>query len=624
MLLENHNDKSLDKYLDYVKKDLDLLYVSKTTSRQRFNLESFVLNYKITISSKYGLNIFLVLDYKVEDLEENFGDILDVYENFSREVSLELARLKLDSFDVNYHTYFPRIDPGYFEENIFSKTDENSIADALKEAIGSSFSSINSTMKLKSVFKRNNPNKKGNLSLKRNDLQLSIKGIFTHETSPDLSLKKDMTLEKESNAIIDNIYERFELDEDQKNILYNHNSGHRLLLAEAGTGKSVILFLKAQRIASLNPDCRILILAYNNYLVHEFKQKKIYENIKGSYIDIFTYDKFVNTLVSEYLSTKEYEKFDKDSKTEDLLNVIENVKKYEAIYIDEIQQFKPLWIRFCYSMLNSHEEENHSFVLCGDVNQATRNGKRNRWREAGLPPFTGRRMTLTKKFRATDEINDFVDGFVKNLYTFTARNEMEIIEEIKSDSLYSIEVHDDGQLHDLTEYANNDVMFFKTSYRLEDRLTEIVHFVKHIRNEIDLRDTVIMYYGSRTMYNTDFGEELRDLLTKEGIDVEMEDEENFLRYDSLKDSLAIVSVQKCIGLDFKNVILILLDKYGYDYENKIKMHYEENLDGFDLDILNKDISNLYVSLTRAKKKLFIENSSSFGRVKIFHSLIFGD
>lgn len=58
----------------------------------------------------------------------------------------------------------------------------------------------------------------------------------------------------------------FRLDQDQINIVNKMSKGEQLILACAGSGKSVLLISKCFKAAAMNPDKQFLITCYNNNL----------------------------------------------------------------------------------------------------------------------------------------------------------------------------------------------------------------------------------------------------------------------------------------------------------------------------------------------------------------------
>lgn len=623
MNLEYIQEKTLDKFFEAEAQKLELVYYSPVLTNHLFNYHNQVVYYRIALSARYGIHMFIIFELTMTELENNFVLITNIVQNCLNIGKRQLTRYRMGNVDFHVHGYFPSLDPEYFTESLLSDLEEYQLINRLKAKIPSALPRIMEPQTFLNAFKMKDSHNQANRILKEKENILRVKGIFTHETAPDMSLKTKLNLDNRSSQRMEYIYERFELDDDQKHKVESFNLGHRLLLAEAGTGKSVILFLKAQRLAALNPEAKILILAFNRYLVEEFIRKREFENIKAGVIEIFTIDKFLNYLVQKHLAHIEYDDFDKDAKVKDLLQIIGRLEKYDAIYIDEVQQFEASWLKLCYNLLKSHEPDAHSFVLCGDINQTTRSGKKNPWRDADIPSFAGRRTTLTTKYRSTPEINQFVDAFVKNVYTLALRNNLPLIEEIESNSLYTIEYNEGDRLEDISTFAKNDVRFFKTPFSLEERIPVLADYIASLSSEIDLRDAIILTPYTKA-YRQPFIEMLKAALLSRDINVVAHSDENYLVYQDLKDHLSIVTVQRCVGLDFKYVILVGLDLYGYDHKNNIKMYYEDGIATYDIDEFNKDLSTLYVALTRAKSKLFIENTAAIKRNSIVERLIFGD
>lgn len=72
-------------------------------------------------------------------------------------------------------------------------------------------------------------------------------------------------------------YKTFFLDEYQVGVVNDMGKGHRVILANPGAGKSVLLLSKAFKYASLYKDSKVLLTCYNNNLADSIFQKELCE-----------------------------------------------------------------------------------------------------------------------------------------------------------------------------------------------------------------------------------------------------------------------------------------------------------------------------------------------------------
>jgi hypothetical protein len=654
MVLDSSSSSIIKNYISKIESDLKILKYKVNVVKNIFNYREIVLPYVILFSSEYGINVFITYDYSLEDIKKHVYNVIDSYENFVKVANQELSRSnKLSNITMNFYGFFPKLPHDYFQDDLFEADDHPS--HLIKEIITNPVGEIKSEQRLKQIFGKN-VRSTSNQMLEKSEVMMAALEIFTSTTIPDMStLVLD---EKVENTRLKSMLKRYELDESQIRKIETQNSENRIILAEAGTGKSVILFSKAQRIAALNPGKKILMLAYNNYLVREIEAKRNFENIKESEIDIFTLDVFIKKLYDKYVINKtEIGKFDKSAMVDKLMPFIDKLPKYDGIFIDEIQQFQYDWIDFLFQLLNSHEKGKYCFVLCGDINQSSRNGKKvPDWKKANLPSFQGRRIKLEKKYRSTESINVFTDELVKNIYSLYARNKMEILYELEGEETYKIEYRETNKLENLTAMDFEDVHFFHTeidppiskdirdvTIEKEDtekennivatpRAKSLFDFIKKQQSKgYDLREFVILYPFQKS-FGRCYVNDLEKCLKNNDIEISStRDSENkeYITYDQIKSALTIVSIEKCIGLDFKYVIVIGLDTLGTKpRDNDKNTRFESKIDNLDYEIFRRHISQLYVALTRAKSKLFIEIPKNYydfrSKDDMYRKLILGD
>lgn len=176
---------------------------------------------------------------------------------------------------------------------------------------------------------------------------------------PDITIASNLTsgFYKKSNEKIlhsDSIATHtFNLSVEQEQIAKSLGEGPRLLRGIAGSGKTLIILYRAKMLAANDEnECRILILCWNialaNYMRQAYDKLKI--NADRTRVKI---DHFVNFARS--LSHKQSLDSDYLDKAEslDFFNTItvSDAEKYDAIYIDEAQDFRQEWIAFLFDKL---------------------------------------------------------------------------------------------------------------------------------------------------------------------------------------------------------------------------------------------------------------------------------
>ncbi|MCA0386558.1 MAG: hypothetical protein LCH34_13335 [Firmicutes bacterium] len=97
-------------------------------------------------------------------------------------------------------------------------------------------------------------------------------------------------------------YKTFFLDEYQAAQINDMGTGHRVILANPGAGKSVLLLSKAFKYSSLFKDSKVLLTCYNNNLADSYNFKRACANFGGNNnLFIMTFHKLVKKIYDEYL-----------------------------------------------------------------------------------------------------------------------------------------------------------------------------------------------------------------------------------------------------------------------------------------------------------------------------------
>ena len=100
--------------------------------------------------------------------------------------------------------------------------------------------------------------------------------VVMHEKEP-VEIKQTTKVQSEEDFKItgrEQEYKTFFLDEYQVGLVNDMGRGHRVLLANPGAGKSVILLSKAFKYASMFKDSKILLTCFNSNLADSYMFKK--------------------------------------------------------------------------------------------------------------------------------------------------------------------------------------------------------------------------------------------------------------------------------------------------------------------------------------------------------------
>ena len=169
-------------------------------------------------------------------------------------------------------------------------------------------------------------------------------------------------------------YKTFFLDEYQVAQVNDMGKGHRVILANPGAGKSVLLLSKAFKYASMYKDSKVLLTCYNGNLADSYAFKRACANFGDNHnLYIMTFHKLVNKIYQECLHSHCESFFATDEEVQNCIDYVKAGKvdiRFKAIFIDEVQNFNPLYLELCYLLLDQSEDQ--VFLMAGDLNQSIR------------------------------------------------------------------------------------------------------------------------------------------------------------------------------------------------------------------------------------------------------------
>jgi hypothetical protein len=197
------------------------------------------------------------------------------------------------------------------------------------------------------------------------------------------------------------------MDLRQERNAHSLGEGHRIVYGVAGSGKTVILVGRARLVAE-DPAKRVLILCYNRALAGYFQ---------GLFADALN----VTCLNFHQWSVRNGIAFDASEDEEAfgarLVERLENgageAHRYDAVFVDEGQDFSPSWFQCVKLALK--EPDDGDLLIVYDGSQSLYRRRSFTWAEAGVNAVgrtVNKRFDLDKNYRNTREILQVAAAFV--------------------------------------------------------------------------------------------------------------------------------------------------------------------------------------------------------------------
>ncbi len=215
-------------------------------------------------------------------------------------------------------------------------------------------------------------------------------------------------------------YKTFVLDEYQVGIVNEMRKGHRVVLANPGAGKSVLLLSKAFKYSNIYKDSNILLTCFNNNLADSYKFKYACAGYNKKNLYIMTFHKLVQRIYKDCLKTNKSNIEENDIRK--CLSLIKSGKielRFKAIFIDEVQIFDPLYLEVCYCLLDRTKDD-YAFLMAGDLNQKIRSSSKKGdapWKrmEGVKLDFTGRVRYIEKNYRNSELVSQYILGMLSKM-----------------------------------------------------------------------------------------------------------------------------------------------------------------------------------------------------------------
>lgn len=255
--------------------------------------------------------------------------------------------------------------------------------------------------------------------------------------------------------------------------------GEQKIKGIVGSGKTQVLAKRAVN-AHKRTDSKVLILTYNislkNY-IHD-KINNVREDFNWDSFHIVNYHDFFNSILNNLgIQFDMPEGFDawpswqKETFFNDNyygnINLFEphvdTIVKYSTILIDEIQDFKTIWLRIIKKFFLRIDGE---FVVFGDSKQDIydRVSVVNNKKELVIPDSPGRWAELNQSFRLTPTITAFASSFQKQF--LTEKHNIDVFENVDFQAALFDKVHykhfSELNIDEITDY----IIFFSKEHKV--------------------------------------------------------------------------------------------------------------------------------------------------------------
>jgi hypothetical protein len=375
------------------------------------------------------------------------------------------------------------------------------------------------------------------------------------------------------------------LDRKQENNARRIGEGHRIIYGVAGSGKTVILIARSKWLHDENPSAKILLVCYNFIL--SVYLKHVLE--KYPRIQVFHFDGWAkhNGIIRQAENSSHTSLEGDVSLGKRLLEYLKqqqgDFRKYDAILVDEAQDFPPIWFS-CILEALTNPDDGDLLIVC-DGNQGIRLIDAVSWKSLGIKA-QGRTIhqafDLDRNYRNTREI-------LKLASHFTVKNPKN-----DEDSISIVPVDPDLALR----RGARPIL-----YSCKDRLEECEKILKIIKQFLEGKvsqskkiitinppEIGILYVRKPVKDNNIFQNFLKEL--RQITSVTWLSEDYYSRLKVFDRSIKIQTVASSKGLQYRLVIIMWADLF-------------EPHTSSDFEVEQR---RLYVALTRASDILIITYS----------------
>lgn len=432
------------------------------------------------------------------------------------------------------------------------------------------------------------------------DMQLAIRKCLREENTIDAPGGREGLLPgilpEGKIEVSENLGEDvFAIDIEQEELAKDLGNGPRLMRGIAGTGKTLIMLMRAKLLASnaenQKSTLRILVLCWNvslaNYMRQAFDSINIpfsfaaHSNIlKQDGVPIMHFMEFARQLIRAhpevgYFPRSSDQDFEEIVSRQLLKLKINPAEKYDVIIVDEAQDFQDGWLQFLFNkMIKGDEPKQKNFIVAADDAQRIYKSRTFTWSSLGIPMTGERSQILRKIYRNSARVWGFAGFLLGDIKKF----------------------YDENPELRFTPKRGVDPKLIECK-SLDEQIDVCVKEVKAIGESGYSWRNVLILYHSKYYRGFPIVEKLMQRLESEHIPTqwitESMEAKNTFKWE--QDSVKISTAISAKGLDAPKVIILNAESYttGDDYD---------------------ETKLMYVALTRAREELVILHTGRLGMV----------
>ena len=351
-----------------------------------------------------------------------------------------------------------------------------------------------------------------------------------------------------------------ELDSEQKRIASDLGDYVDVISGAAGSGKTLLLAARAKRILELDPGAKVLFICFNGAL-----RKYIEYLTRNTGVEVSHWHDF-----SRHHGFRDKSSFEFDNSENDLLYSPKPRKKYDAVLVDETQDFWPGWLKYLEMFIKPGR---YGLSLAGDRKQSLFLQVNSLEKDFDGFRRSTRRFNLDRTYRTTRQISEVIGSLEP-----------------------SFSLPQDTKLQDGPKV---EVTFADKGDRSKALLADI-ELLREGQAEFSFSDCVVLvptYYFLRGLDSPD------KVLKASGIPTTVIWKNKWTDFQLSDDTVKIMSVHGAKGLEFRNVFLLGLDELflSEKIQKEHDVHRVQN---------DNRLRILLVGPSRAKERLHIYYSRS--------------
>lgn len=388
------------------------------------------------------------------------------------------------------------------------------------------------------------------------------------------------------------------MDLHQENMARQLGDKHRLIRGVAGSGKTLVLASRAKMLAKAHPEWKILVLCYGIPLSRNLRQ--MIERMLSEPEDLFDLMTTSGTPEAniEVYNFHEWLRHSLHMKDKDIPTLLEKIHcneailpSYDAILIDEGQDFEADWLKLLSHCLNP---ETQSLLLVEDRAQTIFKRKTSLAHDVGLD-FRGRSKILSINYRNTAQIVQFAWDFYQSHSQLKNKVQEGVVDGVEIIPPQS------------TKRKGPEPIIKKMNdFRGEvDFVAKSMNFL-HKEKNIPFHEMAILYRvknNHRLSYIDEIKESLeRHRLPFSWVTANADSKRNFVRND---ETVKISTIDSAKGLDFRVVFIVAVQNMPFPLE----------------EVEEREVSLLYIGMTRALEWLFLTYSDSSKFTKYLDSFV---